>query len=357
MIYENINRDSRGQNITGKIITISNKEELFNKAMIFPVYKADLDKEKKIKLLKNEDCYLVYYIGRIYVFTYNNSVRLFENDPLIQQIEKSVKEKKKISIVYFTDSFYSNNFVLKTLISDQNLSFILDREQRYTDVLQFINLRYGSFEKYQEILEIEKQRKKITGKDAINVIKHNYANYQYNCPKDTSLVIKKMAEWVNLASGGITKEQESNLIRRIKNKIDPLTYLEGVMSKATDNKYRISANERIEYNEAEKKVIKFTGAYDYLIYGANITNELIDVLTVKQFENYKNYVDIYFPAENQDAKNIFKTFRSNYSIAVLRKDGFLKTDSYGDYENFANKILSECGCPFDSTVKRELIIR
>lgn len=357
MMYEHINRDSRGQSIMDKIKPIANKEDLFSQAKLLLVYKASIDKNNNPKLIQNKNYYLVYYVGRLYVFTYNKSIRMFENDPQTQQLVKLIEANKKFSIVYFTDSFYSNQYFLNPLISDNNLSFIIDKDQTYSNALQFIDVKYGSFEKYQEKIKIEQAREKLTAEKALQVIKNNYENYQYSCPKDTALVLKKMVDWVNLASGGITKEQQNILNKKIKIKIDPISYMENEISRTTNKRFHISQNERKENEEAQKNIIKFNGSYDYSLYGVNITNELLEILTIDQFERYRNYIDVLFPPDDFRSKNMFQTFRNNYSIIVLRKEGLLKTDSYSEYENFTNKILSECGCPFDETIKRELIIR
>lgn len=357
MMYEHINRDSKGQSIIAKIKPIANKEELFAQAKVILVYKASIDKNNKPNLVQNKNYFLIYYLKNIYIFTYNNSFQMFGNDLQAQQIGKLIEENKQFSIIYFTDAFYNNQYFLNPLISDNNLSFIIDKQERYSSALQYINFKYGSFGKYQEKLNIEETREKLTTNNALQVIKNNYENYQYSCPKDTVLVLRKMVEWVSIVSGGLTKEQGDRLNKRIKIKIDPISYMEDEIRKTTNKPFHISQNERKENHEAIKKVVKFSGAYDYLLYDVNITNELLEILTMDQFEKYKNYIDALFPIDDLGSKNMFRTFRNNYSIIFLRKEGLLKTDSSNEYQNLTNKILLECGCPFDETVKRELIIR
>ena len=86
MIYEQINRDSRIQGIAKKIDPIENKEALFNKAQVIPIYKVDMQIGQNPKLLQNKNYYLIVYMERFYVFMDNKTTRLVENNTLSNSI-------------------------------------------------------------------------------------------------------------------------------------------------------------------------------------------------------------------------------------------------------------------------------
>ena len=357
MMYEHINRDSRGSSLMTKIEPIENKEALFSKAQVLPVYQVVFDKLKKPKLIQKEKYYLVFYIGRLYIFINNKSSRLFENSTVIQNISKLNFENKKFEIVYFNESFSFNGEFLNPLITDKNFSFIIEKENKYSSISEYIASKYGSFEKYEEKLNLDKIRGKLNSNDAVNIVKNNYKNYQYNCPKDTTLILRKLIDFVNQATGGISINQENKLLEKIKIKINPIKYITDITNKGKikDSLYNNDIKKAIKENDdANKKVIKIEGNYDFNIYNANIINELLDILTNQQFVNYKNFVDVLFPI--CETNNVFKTERYFISKDLLIEKKFFNAKNLNEeniaFNKYSQKILTDCGCVFDQTIKQ-----
>lgn len=363
IMYEQVNQDSRGSGkIVSRIDPIENKEILFKNATVFPVYRIEFVKNKKLTLVQNKNYFFVLYVGRLYVFLNNKSYRLFENSPIIKKILNLSDSKKKFVLSYLTDNFSYTGKFLNPIITDNNLSFVFNNEKEFLNIYEYIDFKYGSFEKYQEKSKLDSLRDHLNANIVLQSIKNNYKSYQYNCPKDTTLVIKKFIDWVNQATGGITKSQEFRLIEQIRIKINPVKYLfdKGNNSKIKDSTFNSQFKIALKENEdLNKKIIKFNGNYDLFIYGANITNDLLDVLTNKQFINYKNFTDALYPI--CDANNVFNSERYYYYKDVLEKESFFKStnpnDKSKEFNEYQKKILTECGCPFDETVKREMIIR
>lgn len=361
MMYEHINRDSRGVSIMAKIEPLENKEALFSKAQVLPVYQVVFGKTNTPKLVKNERYYLVFYIGRLYVFINDKSLRLFENSPIIQNISRFNAESKEFKIVYFTASFSFSGEDLNPLITDKNLSFIIDKETRYSTISEYIDTKYGSLEKYKERAYLDSMRDRLSADEVVRAMKNSYITYQYNCPKDTTLVLKKMIDWVNQATGGITKGQEYKLTEQIKIKIDPVKYMGEIAGrgKIKDSIFNNMIKKAQKENEdANKKVIKFIGDYDFSIYDVNVTNELAAILTNQQFINYKNFVDIMYPIS--ETSSLFRGKRYYIFDEVLERQKFFNTKNPNEenvkFKEYFQKILTECGCPFDTSVKREIKI-
>lgn len=359
MMYERINADSKGSGILPKIEPIANKEVLFNKAQILPVYKVIFDETNKVKFVQNKNYYLVLYIGRLYCFINNDGSRFFENSPIIQNIIQFDKEKREYYIVYFTDSFSFDNIYLNPLLTDKKVSYIIDREDNKFTLSDYIDLKYGSFKKYKEQVELQTLREKTTLIDCNNFIKNNYKTFENNCPKDTTLVLNTLINQIKLSTKDFTKSQELNLFQRIKQKINPYSLIEKqlktalIAAKVNDSLMASSLlQSKIEYQKNKKEYVNPKGLYDFTVYGISVTNELLEVLTNDQFIDFKKYNDMMNPVIETFNNYNNNKYRYEYAIYVLKKENVLKYYDYKAYNNYVNKIVKECGCPFDETIKR-----
>ncbi len=359
LMYEHINRDSKGSSIIGKIQPIENKEALFNNAQILPVYKVVFDKTNKPSFIQKEKYYLVFYIGRLYIFVNNKGSRLFENSPIIQNLTKFNSEKKKFKIVYFTESFSFDSEIFNPLITDDIFSYIIDKGIQYK-FFDFIDFKYGSIEKLKEFSALDIVREKLTVKDINNYIKSNYLTFQYYCPKDTTLVLKSLVNEIRNATKDFSKGQELKLVSTIKQKLNPFPFFKKTpkSQKLNDSIVKIQETEiKKIIDEHQKHLSKVIGNYEFKIYGVSITNELLEIFTNKQLVDYINYNNLMRPALDTLVFQYNRWYRYSYGKEVLIKAGIIKNDSYKEFQNYSNKILEECGCPFDESIKRETIIR
>lgn len=363
MMYERINRDSKGSGILPKIDPIESKEVLFKEAQILPVYKMIFDATNKTKLIQNKNYYLVFYIGRLYCFLNNRDSRFFENSPIIQSLTQFNKEKKEYSVVYFTDTFSFDSKYFNPLLTDKNMSFIIDRGNQFT-ASDYIDFKYGSKKKYKELEELQTLREKLTHVDCNNSIKNNYVIFENNCPKDTTLVLNTLINQIRLSTKDFTKSQELKLLERIKQKIDPYSLKEKQLKTALlagkVNDSIIASTlllSKIEYQKTKKEYKKPEGVYEFGVYGVSITNELLEILTNRQFVDYKKYNDLMYPiVETLNGYNNNK-YRYSYTKDVLEREGIIKTYNFKAYGDYIKKLVEECGCPFDETIKSEVIIR
>ncbi len=178
------------------------------------------------------------------------------------------------------------------------------------------------------------------------------------------LVLNTLVNQVKFSTENFSKSQENELMERIKIKINPFDlkinqlkqYL--IAAKTNDeNIKKILLQSKAEIMNNIKERPKPEGLYDFSVYNVNITNELLEVLTNEQFIDYKNYYDLMHPIiENLNTYNNYK-YRYGYAKDIFNKARTLKPNSFSEYKDYEDKILIECGCAFDKTIKRELIIR
>lgn len=356
IMYEYINRDAGvNSTIIAKIKPIANKEELFLKAQVLPVYKAQYDEaNSRMNFEINKDDFLLFYVGRLYVFTESNSFRLFENSPLITTISEFNSKKLKFKIIYFEDKFSLYGTDLNPLVYDESSACIIDKGLKYKNGIDYLNSVYGSIEKYKEKREINQLRNKISLADYMASIKTNYHAFEYNCPKDSAIVLNAFMNQIKDACMSFSKTQEKKLLEKIKIKISPFDYLQKTVYKNSKQTAELLQKSKEEDQEYRGKIIKLSGSYDFYLYDVNITNELIEVLSNDQFIAYKNYIDIYYPLV--ETNDVFKSARYQVAIEALAKAKNIKSKSYNEFQKFSEKILLDCGCPFDETIKRKIII-
>jgi hypothetical protein len=348
--YQSVNRFESNYVSIFKDNKIPNKEAFLLNATIHPIYKFVLTEKKNRINHKVQGYYYIVYDDRIYFYKNGVSESKLGND----ETNKYLKIKKtSIKIGSFTDFIYYDGIEFIPVIIDEENNLIIDYKEKYNNISSYLNIKYGSFEKYKEIAENEIIREKLSVKDIQESIKNNYKKFEYNCPKDTLLVLKTFINQIKQAVGEISKEQEQKLIERIKIKLNPFDFLYKDIKDVKIKELILKSKEKSE--EAKKKIIRYEGNYDFLIYNVNITDDLLTVLTNKQFQDYKNYNDIRFPVI--EVNDIFRSKRYEYGREILQKEKLINLGDYKNYDKYANKIVSDCGCPFDQTVTREIMIK
>lgn len=350
VIYEQINMDSKGKGIIQKIDHIENKEVLFNNAQVLPVYKVAIKPNENPKIIQNKNYYLIFYVGRLYIFMNNKISRVIENNPIIQSILNFNKEKKDFSIIYFIDTFSFDQQYLMPLLTNKELSLIIDKGISY-NFQDYIDTKYGSMEKYAENYILDEKREKLTVNDFNDMIVYHYKAFEAHCPIDTVFVLKRMINQIMFATKSLTKAQEVKLFERIMYKINPnqgnKAMLRRILTAAKVKELDIQAaisQSKIENKKAPQEITKPDGLYVFDIYNASVTDELFSILGNKQFIDYKSYIDLWYPIiETQNSYNNNK-YRYNYGMDILEKGNIIKKRDYQAFNEYVRKKLETCGC-------------
>ncbi|OAZ04691.1 hypothetical protein [Flavobacterium succinicans] len=363
LIFERINQDTKRNVVLRKTEHFTNKEEFFNNAQIIPVYKINLDENNKPKLTLNKNYFLVFYIGRLYVFIDNENSRLFENSPIIQTINKYNSEKKPFKVVYFTENFSLDRKFLNPLITDNECNYIIEKDINYS-FSTYVENKYGSINKLKEIINTDSLRENLKTIDYINYVKNDYKSFEYNCPKDTTLILKKLISQIRVSTKNFSDGQEAKLLYRINEKLKPFENIRNQLKKtfkenrSSDSIIKANIDElNLKEDKYKKDRSNTIGLYEYKVYGSSITNELLEVLTDGQFIDFKKYIDIMNPIVETLNPVYNNKYRYNYGKEILEKENTINKNDNKAFKEFKSKILNDCGCPFDETIKREIIIR
>lgn len=345
MIYKFINGESSptSASIFSKPKPIARKEVLFSEATVFPVYKITFDTSNKPKLIQNKNYFFVLYLEKLYQFIDESSMsEYFKDDIFFKSISKLNIDKSDFKIVYFSEGFGLLGKNLFPLITDSKLSTIKDKDKTYS-FNEYTDSKYGAIEKIKEIYELEVLREKLSISDYYNFMKSDYGLFNYYCPKDTTLVLNTLIKQIKLATKNLSAGQETRLLNQIKQKINPFESFKKVKNLNSKDTDLLQTKER-EYNLG---MLNVNGFYEYKIYNVSITNELLQVLTTEQFVNYKNFIDLWKPQVETLLSSYSNKYRYTYGIEIVKKEGI----KYKHYMYFKDKILEDCGCPYDETVE------
>ncbi|WP_374505774.1 hypothetical protein [Flavobacterium sp.] len=343
MMYKFINSSSTSVGIFPKKKPITNKEELFSNATVYPIYKVVVNTENEKELVQKKDYFLVSYENELYKFI--DAPKMFsylKNDPFFVNFYKLSSENKDFKIIYFTEIYSLDSKYLKPLITDTNMSFVIDDDKKYT-FSDYIDNRYGSINKLKELQELDQLRDKLTVSDYNNSVKNDYEYYNYVCPKDTALVLKTLINQIKFATKDFTTGQELRLKNKVYHKIKPYEALKKIKQKKESDILLLKTKEE----EYFKGLTNVTGFYEYKIYGVSITNELLEILTTEQFIDYKKYIDVRKPMIETRLNFYNNKYRNRYGYEIIEKEG----GKPGNYFEYSNKILEDCGCFYDETVK------
>lgn len=330
MMYEHINSFSSPTlvSILPKPEPIPSKEALFKNAKVFPVYKIEFNQNNKPKLIQNINYYLVFYNNELFLFLNEDKSSFIKGSPILNEINSIKSDSVNYKIVYITNTFSLDRKYLNPLFVDIRTNSIAEVNNnsgvKNTYQLEdYINYKYGSFEKMKELQELDNLREKLTLSDYYEFLKTDFTYYNYNCPKDTMLVLKTLVNQVRLATINFTSGQEKKLIEKIKNKINT-------------------------YNTKEQEYKNFwlniRGFYEYKVYDASITNELLEILTTEQFNDYKKFIDIRKPVVETLISNYNNKYRYLYIGNKNKEEEKIKLRT-------VNQVLEECGCPYDETIE------
>lgn len=348
-LFESINSHEKNYVSIFKDNKIPNKNDFLLNALIFPVYKFEIINCKLTKNIIKNLCY-VFFNKRTYYYKDGFCTKIMTNelsDYLL--IKQNIKD---YLIGAFIETVYYNNLNFFPIILNINDFSLFDLKNHFNNYEDYLVSKHGSIEKYSEIASLEQMTKKLTSDQIRKSIKNNFKIFEYNCPKDTTLVLKTLINQIKEVCLSFTTEQENQLTHRIKSKLNPLEYLhKGNISEwKKDSTFNNFLNKsKLEQKRYEETKTKVTGHYDFIIYNVNINNELLTILTNKQFQDYKNYIDIRFPIINP--KNLFSADRYTFGAEILVKEKIILKDDVISFENFTNQIIADCGCPIDESKK------
>ena len=348
-LFESVNNHEKNYVSIFKDNKIPIKEDFLKNAIIFPVFKFEIFNGKLNKnIIKNLN--YILYNTRTYFYKDGFSTKLMSNelsDYLL--IKENIKD---YLIGSFVDTVYYNNLNFFPIILNIKDFSLFDLRNQYNTYKDYLISKHGSIEKYIEIASLEQMTKKLTSDQIKKSIKNNYKIFEYNCPKDTTLVLKTLINQIKEASISFTTEQEIQLTSRIKNKLNPIEYIhKGSISEwKKDSTFNNFLNKtKLEQKRCDNILTKLNGYYDFMVYNVNINNELLAVLSNRQFQDYKNYIDIRFPIINPQI--LFSSERYTYGTEVLLKEKIILKNDVISFENFTNQIVEKCGCPIDESKK------
>lgn len=356
MMYEEINQDSGGKSkITSKIEPIANKEVLFANANVFPVYHFELNEYDKPFIVQNKESFLIVYKGRVYVFFNDRRYMLFENRTEVKEINSLINSKKDFCLVYFTN-YTQEGEVFNILITDKTFSYIIEKDKKYSSAQSYIESKFGSLEKYKENDRIEKKRVMLTLKDIKTASRVNYKWYENRCPKDTTLIVRKFIDQIRIATLGLTKKQEDLILRRIKDKFDPSEYVYNRYYRAYDQNFSLKSSiieRQKKSRSSDCTESPFKNSYDIYLYKINFMQDLLEILTYKQFQDYKDYMDLFYPLVYDD-DNLLTNERYTYGIELFKKEFNVKAKDRVELKLLYDKYFGKEYGPFDCQLEKAL---
>lgn len=285
-----------------------NLDDFYKKSIFIPAGVLDY-KNKSIAI--NPDRFYVLFENKVYPYIDKKTSLMFDSSFTRRLFELSAQKRVIVSYLYNSKTFKDGLF-----LTDDNLGFIEDFDGiSYTAIDDYIPKKTGSLHKYIETIEIANKQSQLKSKDIIEAIKCNYHLYEVNCPKDTTLVLNKFIAQLKSAIGEFHPESELFLSKKIRFKL----------------KYS-------RYGGFESKSKDFHPIYDLTIYGQDITDELLSVLTKKELIKYYEYKDIYQPIVFEG-----KNTRSIYGSEILKADGIIN-DAKGSVSDYIKTIMADQGC-------------
>ena len=287
-----------------EMFKFEDKDSLFS----FPIYRIRYTQEKGFFKEMEEGNFVKYYKGDVYFFYDNEKAMLFGTDPIVHILSDLIKKKKEFIIAYVEDTFSLDRKNLFPIITNRQLGNVIEGDKTFSSLHEYIRYRYGSIEKYREILDVEKERNALEDHDFIEIVKNNYKIYEAKCPNDTTLIVNTFLKQIKYATKDLTPQQEMLLHNQIM--------------------YKIKVSDKIRSY--------LTSKYDFILLGKSITSELLEVLTKDQFVKYKKYTDIVSPIEKSKIRNIGLN-RTDYVYIVYKSKK--KENEYRDY---IKKILYSC---------------
>lgn len=305
------------------------KDTFFKKAVIIPVKKFDLSSKKNVC---DENLYYIIYESNLYF--YNSSVNLLPDNIFTKKL---IDLNNKFKNVFVGCLLFSRVVNDEIFISNDTNEFIVDYfGVEVNNYENFIRAKFGSIAKYNELDYFYNNKSKVTVEKINEAIRNNYHLYESTCAKDSLLILNVFISQVNLSIGGLDKIREKLLRDRIINKIDPFLKLlkEG----------KISKDSYIEYKKSIKqdniKTDNFNNSYNLTIYGIDIMDDLLFVLTKQEFVKYLDYIDTFQPLIHDKIKDK----RIIYGIDILEKSGLIDSKDPKSFYNYIHKIIQENGC-------------
>ncbi len=361
--YEMVSNAEKSTVTLGRPKKTISKKDFLDNAILFPVFKVEFDKNLKPKFTEDKDYSYIFYDNWLYSYSHKELSVGFGYPNKFSNILKE-NFNKKIKLIYFTENFFFKPIVNVFIIDELN-NFIETDKIKHKTILDYVKYKFGSYKKYENILEVLKIRHQLTIEQAKEATKDNVNLFSYNCPKNKDLILKIFINQLKHAVTDVTDEQIERFINIISFKNNPLEamYKNHISDVKLDELIEISKKEvaiaKLKIQEANKTIGNL-GPYscEFYVNQINITSDLIEILSNNQFQEYKNYFDSRYPII--ETNNKLYTERGDY-CKYLVIENIDKTKSRNEnsieFKKNTNKMLEDCGCPFDESIKREAIIR
>ena len=203
-------------------------------------------------------------------------------------------------VYFFNDEKYWNDVI--GFYSDGNISFIDENFHIYSDIKEIIKSRYGSVEKYLEIVEDTRYKEQLKNKiknieEAKAIVKNDYVQWENEFPLDTlevfNLFITEMDSIVKLSV-----EQKALIKQKVIDRI---------------RKYQLRTYARCG--------IPF--------YNEDITYEVKSILTKNQFEKYLEQRAIKSWLVTEASKNIYYYLKREIKTPEDLIEDYYKQEVFG----------------------------
>ena len=295
-------------NKTGPYKELPNLDDFYKKSIFIPAGQLDY-KNKNITI--NPHRFYVLFENKVYPYNNKKMSLMFDSSFTKRLLELSAQKKVIVSYLYnnkaYTDGLFLTNDHLEFIEAFDGIN--------YTTIEDYILNKTGSLNRYTETIEISNKQSQLKSKDIIEALKCNYHFYEKSCPNDTTLVLNKFMAQVKSAIGEFHPESERFLKKQIVIKL----------------KYS-------NPETAEVKSKNIRNIYDITIYGHDISNELLSVLTKEEYIKYLEYTDIFQPlADNA------KFARIIYGSEILKAEGII-SDTKDSFSDYIKTIIADQGC-------------
>lgn len=307
------------------------KETYLKEAKFYPVYFIDYNPQiNKQDWNIDPDKFLVVYKDNLSSYIdlgiseYSNVSNLYGQNKFANRLLELYKTSSNdFKIGYLTDLYYPSTGTLPNLLLSENNKFT-DKEHLHQSINEVISSHYSSIAKYEAEKKSDNLRKNLSADEIIKGIKAYFRSYEYYCPKDTSLVLNKFIENLEIGTGGLTKKQKVLL-------------LDGLNSE-------IGKKSAITTQNTQKDL------GDFSVYNVNYSDLANKILKPQQIKNYEQYMDIHFPKylHKQYGRYIFGEINLIHSKIVKGFGNNKETEKLPYFNEFVLKQYRDCGCNIEN---------
>lgn len=307
------------------------KETYLAEAKFYPVYFIDYNSQTNKQDWKiDPDKFLVVYKDNLSSYIdlgiseYSNVSNMYGQNKFANRLLELYKTPFiDFKIGYLTDLYYPSIGTLPNLLLSESNKFI-DKEHLHQSINDVISSHYSSITQYEAEKQSNNLRRNLSADKIIQGIKAYFRSYEYYCPKDTSLVLSKFIENLEIGTGGITEKQKTLILDKLNSEIRKKAAIK-------------SQNTQMDLG-------------DFSIYNVNYYVIANKILKPQQISNYGQYMDIHFPRylHKQYGRYIYGEINLIHSKIVKGFDNNKETEKLPYFKEFVLKQYKDCGCNIEN---------